>query len=311
MAHRRGPTTRLIVIVNPIAGRGRTQKQLPALKALLRARGIPFELELTAGPGDAVRLAQKAARGGAQTVVAVGGDGTVHEVANGLLAHGGPHTHKTALGVIPTGSGNDFCKAIGVPLDREGAVRVLLQGRSRLVDVCQMGERFIVNGLGIGLDGAVSHRYRRMRRLRGELGYLWSAVHEALMFRAFPAEIRTPDWGYRGPVLFTGLSNGPYHGGDFRLAPTARVDDGELDVHVVRDIPPIKRWVQIPKVRRGDHLGLPEFLLRRAPWVEFRLEKRVPAHRDGEPFWLEPGRYRVEVLPKALRVIAPQEDAER
>ena len=301
MAHR-GQTIRLIV--NPIAGRGRTQKQLPALKALLQARGVPFELQLTAGPGDAARLAQEAAQTGARTIVAVGGDGTVHEVANGLLAQDEPQTAE--LGVIPTGSGNDFCKAIGVPLDLEGAVRTLLRGQAHLVDVCRLGERFVVNGLGIGLDGAVSHRYRRMRRLRGELGYLWSAVHEALTFRAFPAEIRTPDWRYRGPVLFTGLSNGPYHGGDFRLAPTARVDDGELDVHVVRDMPPVKRLVQIPKVRKGDHLGLPEFLLHRAPWVEFRLERRVPAHADGEPFWLEPGRYRVEVLPKALRVITPR-----
>lgn len=291
------------LIVNPIAGRGRTQRQLPALKALLQDEGIPFELRITSGPGDAVFLAREAARSGAQTIVAVGGDGTVHEVANGLLTPEEPR--ETALAVVPTGSGNDFCKAIGVPLDLEGAVRALLRGQPRLVDVCRLKGRFIVNGLGIGLDGAVSHRYRRLRRLRGELGYLWSAVHEALTFRAFPAEVRTPDWHHRGPLLFTGISNGPYHGGDFRLAPEARVDDGKLDIHVVRDMPPVRRLVQIPKVRRGDHLGLPEFLLRRAPWGEFRLEKRVPAHADGEPFWLEPGRYRVEVLPRALRVISP------
>lgn len=291
------------LIINPIAGRGRTRRQLPALKALLQEEGIPFELRITAGPGDAVLLAQEAAQSGAKTIVAVGGDGTIHEVANGLLTH--EESREVALAVVPTGSGNDFCKAIGVPLDLESAVRALLQGQPRLVDVCRLKGRFIVNGLGIGLDGAVSHRYRGMRHLRGELGYLWSAVCEALTFPAFPARVRTPDWGYEGPVLFTGVSNGPYHGGDFRLAPTARVDDGQLDVHVVRDMWPVRRLVQIPRARKGTHLKLPEFSLWRAPWVEFQFEQKVPAHADGEPFWLEPGRYRVEAIPRMLWVISP------
>jgi YegS/Rv2252/BmrU family lipid kinase len=292
---------RYAFIVNPIAGRGRTRRLLPVLRSLLEAYKLSYELQLTSGPGEAVQLAEEAASNGAQCVVAVGGDGTVHEVANGLLQLDAP----VALGVIPTGSGNDFCKAISVPLDLKGAVRALTHGQRRRVDVCKLKERFIVNGLGIGLDGAVSHRYRRMKRLRGELGYLWGAIHEALTFRAFPARIKTPDWRYEGSVLFTGVSNGPYHGGDFRLAPHARVDDGQLDVHIVRDMFPLRRLVQIPKVRQGTHLELPEFTLRRAPWVEFQLDKRVPAHMDGEPFWLESGCHRVELLPKALEVIAP------
>ena len=290
-----------VFIVNPIAGRGRTRRLLPMLRSLLEAYKLSSELQLTSRPGEAVRLAEEAASNGAQCVVAVGGDGTVHEVANGLLQL----NTSVALGVIPTGSGNDFCKAIGVPLELEGAVRALIHGQRRHVDVCRLKERFIVNGLGMGLDGAVAHLYRRMKHLAGELGYLWGAVCEALTFRAFSARVELPDWRYEGPVLFTGISNGPYHGGDFRLAPHAQVDDGQLDVHVVRDMFPLRRLVQIPKVREGTHLELPEFILRRAPWVEFRLDKRVPAHMDGEPFWLEPGCHRVEVLPKALEVIVP------
>lgn len=293
----------IVCVVNPVAGRGRTQRLLPALRARLDAQPRPYELRLTSGPGDAVERAQDAVKRGASIVAAVGGDGTVHEVANGLLSSATPQG--AALGVIPTGSGNDFCKAIGVPLSLEGAVRALVEGRPKRVDVARLGDRYIVNGLGIGLDGAVAHRYRRMRRLRGEPGYLWGAIHEALTFRAFSARVRGPDWEHAGPVLFVGASNGPYHGGDFRLAPDARVDDGQLDVHVVRDMPPLRRLVQIPKVRRGTHLKLPEFSLRRAPWVEFSVERRLPAHADGEPFWLEPGCHRVTLCPKALTVIAP------
>lgn len=290
-----------LFIVNPIAGRGKTRRIFPALLAKLEAIGLAFEAVPTAKPGEATTIARQATEAGVPCVVAVGGDGTVHEVVEGLL--GSP----AALGVLPTGSGNDFCKAIEIPLDLSQAIDVLTRRSTRRVDVATFGEHVMANGLGIGLDGAVSHRYRRMKRLRGELGYLWGAVYEALRFRAFPVEIHAPDEHYAGPVLFCGVSNGPYHGGDFRLAPQARPDDGRLDVHIVRDMARLRRLAEIPKVRKGEHLGLPEFTLFQAPWVEIAVEARAPAHVDGEPFWLEPGRHRIEILPRALEVIAPCE----
>jgi YegS/Rv2252/BmrU family lipid kinase len=260
---------------------------------------LAFEAYPTAKPGEATTIARQAAESGVPYVVAVGGDGTVHEVVRGLLGS------QAVLGVLPTGSGNDFCKAVGIPLDLAQAINVLTQRSTRRVDVATFGEHVMANGLGIGLDGAVSHRYRRMKRLRGELGYLWGAIYEALRFRAFPVEIHAPGEHYTGPVLFCGVSNGPYHGGDFQLAPEAKPDDGRLDVHIVRDMAPLRRLAEIPKVRRGKHLDLPEFTLFQAPWVEITVEARAPAHVDGEPFWLEPGRHRIEILPNALEVIAP------
>lgn len=294
-----------LFVINPIAGRGRTRQVFPSLLAGFEELDLAFEAYPTARPGEATTIARQAAESGVPCVVAVGGDGTVHEVVRGLL--GSP----AALGVLPTGSGNDFCKAVGIPLDLDRAIDVLVRRNARRVDVATLGDHVIANGLGIGLDGAVSHRYRRMKRLRGELGYLWGAITEALCFRAFPARIRAPEMSYAGPVLFCGASNGPYHGGDFRLAPEAKPDDGRLDVHIVRDMPPLRRLAEIPKVRRGAHLDLPQFTLFQAPWVEIAVAARVPAHADGEPFWLEPGRHRIEILPHVLEVIAPDGDGSR
>ncbi|OGF53309.1 MAG: hypothetical protein A2Z21_10610 [Candidatus Fraserbacteria bacterium RBG_16_55_9] len=288
-------------IVNPKAGRGKTQAILPALRHLLDTENLPCEFLFTSGPGDATALAREAIRKGCGYVVAVGGDGTVHEIANALV------DTTAALGVIPTGSGNDFCKAVQIPLQLANAVETVVRGQLRRVDVGRLGKEYFVNGLGIGLDGAVSHRYGRMKRLRGEWGYLWGAIHEALTFKAQYIHLKTADWSHSGRALLAGVSNGQYHGGNFKLAPHAVVDDGLFDIYVIGDMFPLKRLLEIPKVRKGTHLGMPEVETRRAPWVEITSESSLLAHMDGEPFQLEPGNHRIELVPRSLQVICAED----
>jgi len=287
-----------LLIINPTSGRGRTGRLIPYLQSLLEAKKVLHEFRLTSRPGEATELAREATASGFPYIVAVGGDGTAHEVVNGLIGY------HSVFGMIPTGGGNDFPKAAGIPLEIPQAVETLIQGRRRHVDVGLLGNSYFINGLGIGLDGAVSHRYRKMKRLRGELGYLWGAIQEALSFEGFQVEIKTPDWSYKGMVLLMGASNGPCQGGDFKIAPDARVDDGLLDIHVIRDMSPVRRLIQIPKVRQGTHLSLKEVEIRRAPWMEISIDRSLPAHLDGEPFYLEPGRHRIEIVPRALEVIS-------
>lgn len=236
-------------------------------------------------------------RKGCTHIVAVGGDGTVHEVANALIKS------SVMLGIIPTGSGNDFAKAAGIPPELPKAIEVLFHGEVHRVDVGRLGDRYFVNGLGVGLDGAVSHRFQRMTHLGGELGYLWGTIHEALTCKAQSMELRTLDWSHRGRALLAGASNGQYHGGNFKLAPNARLDDGLLDVYLIRDMHPLRRLLEIPKVRQGTHLRLQEVEMRTAPWLEIICRDPLLAHMDGEPFQLEPGVHRVEVLPLSLQII--------
>jgi YegS/Rv2252/BmrU family lipid kinase len=287
-----------LLIINPSAGRGRTGKLLPTLQALLEAKKISYEFRLTSRPGEATELAREAVSQGFAYIVAVGGDGTAHEVVNGLM--GTP----AVFGMIPTGGGNDFPKAAGIPLEIPQAIETLARGWRRRIDLGLLEGRYFINGLGIGLDGAVSHRYRKMKYLRGGLGYIWGAVNEALTFRGFQVEVTIPDWTYKGPALLVGASNGPSQGGDFKLAPKAKVDDGLLDIHVVQDMPPLRRLIQIPKVRKGTHLSLKEVEIRPASWIEVTLDRALPAHLDGEPFYLESGSHRVEVVAKGLEVIS-------
>ncbi len=287
-----------LFIINPAAGQGRTAGLFNSIKPLLARRGIPFEYKFTSGPGQAIGFARDARDRGFTHIVAVGGDGTSHEVVNGIIGS------SMIFGTIPSGSGNDFPKSAGIPLDTAQAVETVFSGRVRSVDVGKLGDSFFINGLGIGLDGAVSHRFKKLKRMRGQLGYLLGAVQEALTFEGFGVDITINDWSYKGTLLLTGASNGVYQGGKFKLAPDARVDDGLLDFHIIKDMSSLQRLVKIPKVLKGTHSGLTEVELIRGSVMDISIESTLPAHMDGEPFYLDPGTHRIEAVPGALRIMS-------
>lgn len=263
-------------------------------------RNIPYEQRLTSGPGEAESIAREALSEGFSHIVAVGGDGTSHEVVNGMLGS------SAVFGSVPSGSGNDFPKSAGIPLGAREAVETVFSGRERKVDVGKLGDEYFINGLGIGLDGAVSHRFKKLKRFRGQLGYILGAVQEAFSFEGFDTEITIGDWKYSGRLLLAGASNGVYQGGKFRLAPGARVDDGLLDFHIIKDMSALERLVKIPKVLEGTHAGLSEVMLRTGTVMELTLVRGQPAHMDGEPFYIEPGAHRIEVVPGALRIMSAE-----
>ncbi len=295
---------RYLFIINPAAGQGKTAGLFNSLKSLIEKRGAKFDFRITRVPGDAAGFAREGAERGYYThIISAGGDGTSHEVVNGLLGS------EVIFGTIPSGSGNDFPKAAGVPLDPVRAVETLFSGDVRVVDVGRLGDRFFINGLGIGLDGAVSHRFKKLKLFRGQLGYIFGAVQEALSFKGFVTGVKIGDWEYSGRLLLAGASNGMYQGGKFKLAPEASVGDGLLDFHIIKDMQSFQRLVKIPKVLSGTHAGLEEVELRRGPEMEITVERALPAHMDGEPFYLRPGTHKISILPGALRVItAPDPD---
>ncbi|MEQ9619485.1 MAG: diacylglycerol kinase family lipid kinase [Deltaproteobacteria bacterium] len=292
---------RYLFIINPAAGQGRTAGFFHSVKTLIDKHNVPYEHKFTSGPGEATALARNARNEGFTHIVSVGGDGTSHEIVNGIIGS------SLVFGALPSGSGNDFPKSAGISLDAERAVDTLFSGFERQVDLGRLGETYFINGLGIGLDGSVSHRFKKLKRMRGQLGYLMGAVREALSFKGFGVELAIDGWSYSGVLLLTGASNGVYQGGKFKLAPDASVDDAFLDFHIIKDMPSLDRLLKIPKVLQGTHSGLAEVELRRGSMMEITLTRAVPAHMDGEPFYLEPGKHRVEVVPGALRIMSGAE----
>lgn len=284
-----------LFIVNPKAGKGRTRKIVPMLERGAAKRGIENKFMYTEAQGDGEQIARSASAGGFTHVIGVGGDGTSHEIVNGLIGSG------VIFGTVPSGSGNDFPRAADIPVEPERAVEAVFEGRVRHVDVGKLGGRYFINGLGFGLDGAVAHRFKNFRMLGGKAAYFISSVMEALTFKPFSAQITIDDFDFSGQVLLTGASNGHSQGG-FWLAPDAAVDDGVLDFHLIREMEPLSRLIKIPKVLKGNYREIKEMDIICAESMDITVHDHIPAHMDGQTFYLVPGNHRIEIVPGALKV---------
>jgi diacylglycerol kinase family enzyme len=293
----------LCVIYNPMAGRGRAPRRLEQLR---RALGPRADFQPTQGPGHAEELALAAAQSGFAVVAAAGGDGTVHEVANGVLRAGRP---EVALAVFPAGSANDFAHSVAqsscwaVQQDAALGVRTVDVG---VVRGAGRAERYFVNGLGLGFNGAVTLESRQIRRLQGMALY-GVALVRALWYRyACPLmTVRTDDSQRHVPTLALTVALGRREGG-FVLAPHAQLDDGLFDfVHAGA----LSRWELIrylPNMATGriptDH---PRVWLGRCRCVRVSSTAPLTIHIDGEFFCRpEDGLQDVEIdlLPRALQV---------
>lgn len=291
-----------LVILNPAAGRGSAVRAWRAAEAVLRKAGVRFDLARTDGPRHAEVLAAQAARSGRPAVLAVGGDGTVNEVANGLLraAEGSP---TLPMGVITAGTGNDFIKMLGIPADAVGSARTALRATTRQVDAGLVNDRFFTNGVGVGFDARVAARARDVRRLRGLAVYAWAVARAIIEHRNAHVRIQVDGAAVADQqVTLVTVANGGCHGGGFWLCPDARPDDGCLDVLIADALPRTGVMRFIPRVLRRTHTQYPNVHMHRARQVEITSREPLPVHADGEP--LEPvSRLEIEILPGRLTVL--------
>ncbi|MFO8034581.1 MAG: diacylglycerol kinase family lipid kinase [Candidatus Bipolaricaulota bacterium] len=286
------------VILNPAADRGHAGHRGRELREILKALGFTTTVERTLKPGHGAELARRAVQDGAPLVVAAGGDGTVNEVAQGVVGS------DTALGVLPLGSGNDYIRILGIPKDLVGAAKVLARGRCCQVDVGLTGERYYLNSLGMGIDGQIARDYTENRWLKGEPGYYLAALLEIARFRAFRVEVTADTWTHSGRQLAVTVMNGPYAGGGFFLAPGAAVDDGQLDIALTGDYPrAVRLWV-LPKTRDGSYLSLSRMRRERARRITIKTDRPVPVHMDGELLPRPVRELSVQLIPGGLTVVA-------
>jgi diacylglycerol kinase (ATP) len=223
----------IAVIVNPIAGSGYANTVAKKVDAVLAARGVEHTMLYTEGAGHATELARNAAKQGAATVLSVGGDGTVNETAAGLVGT------KTALGVIPAGTGNDFAKAIGTPGKWEEALEYVLAHPSIPLDTGVINDSFFINVCGAGFDVMVlEYALKAKKHMRGIWPYLYGVVAAIRAFKPFEMTVEIGDeLKLHGQYMLCTIANGRYIGGGIPIMPAAEVDDGLLDVMVVDTLP--------------------------------------------------------------------------
>lgn len=268
------------VILNPAAGRGAARHAEDPVCRAFRAQGWAVDVVRTERPGHAVTLAAHAAANGARHVVAVGGDGTVHEVANGLV---GARSEAT-LGVVPTGSGNDFAKLIGVYRHNPArAVARLVTATPRRFDVGRVLNEWFVNSMGFGFGPAVVRTRNAMPGLRGFLSYLVPIVRTFFRFRPPLFEVRAAGFAERGYMMMVEVCNGTTAGGSYRFAPDADPCDGRLDACLIRRLSLPRFLLAVPRVMRGTHAGMREVAMVRTTEITIRSpEEPLLLHLDGE-----------------------------
>ncbi len=295
----------LFVVVNPSSGRGRGATLVEPLLAALGQGGAVVEHALTAQAGDEAALAEKAIDRGFRTIVAVGGDGTWSNVANVILRSGAP----VRLGLVSGGTGCDLIKSLGFPgRDVLSCARIILEGNTRTIDVGRIENKHFLNVAGFGYDIAVIEHSWRVRLLRGELLYLYSAIRQIYSFPGFRVELEAGDQpASQQDLLMLIIANGQMFGGTFRIAPTAQLADGQLDAVGFSNMSLLARVRMIGRLVRGTHRGSRAVATTRASTFRLRFSEPPAYETDGEWNRAQSAELLVSNIPGALRVLAPAE----
>jgi diacylglycerol kinase (ATP) len=292
---------RAVVIINPISGpsRRRSVEDCRALATAFGLRhGVEVEVLVTGARGDARAFAARARAAGVELVAAWGGDGTINEVASALVFS------ETSLAIVPGGSGNGLARDLGVPLDATAALELAMSGSRRVIDAGQIDESWFFNVAGIGLDALIAAHIARPGVRRGLAGYARVTFAELPRYRARHYTIEHAGTTLTYRALIIAVANSRQYGNGAQIAPTARLDDGHLDLVVVESQPLWRLIVQIPaffngRLRAGRGLHM-------TPVVDAVVRGTGPLeyHVDGEPN-VGADALRVTTRPRALRVVAP------
>ena len=297
------------VIVNPVAGANSTRRKWPRLSRLLKYIGLSFDHEYTEGVGHAIELAKAAVADGYRYMVAVGGDGTVNEVANGILHSA--DASSMDLGIISTGTGSDFARSAGIPRHYVSACSCLTSSRRFLIDVGvvefqskgESSRRFFVNAAGIGFDAAAVEATERLPKyFGGTIPYLVGLLRTLLGYRNKSVVLRIGDKSEKARILSVVVSNGSYIGGGMHVAPEASLNDSLLDVVVIGDIGKFDLLKSLPMVYKGTHGNHTKVSIEKATKITVESSERVLVHADGEllgegpaSFWLIPAALSIVV----------------
>ncbi len=293
----------LHLVINPSAGGGRAARAIPALQNLVAARKLETTLHLTQAAGDALLLAQQLPM--LEPIIVVGGDGTLHEVIRGALD--GQDRTERVIGVIPLGTGDDFARGTGIPLQNlDAALNIIERGRTKWFDAARIGDRSFLNGFGAGFDAQVARTVKNTpKALPGSLRYLLAIFQELSALEPRQAKIFADgQLVYENAALLVAIMNLKGYGGGLQMNPNFNGLDGLLEIIIAGQFSKLGTLGILPKLAQGKHLGHPQVQVVQAKHIRLEWADVMPAHVDGE--MLEPNRvFEVQVLPQAISIFVP------
>ncbi len=299
------------VIINPKAGSGRGSKDWPIIKATLESKGLDYDFEFTKKRYHAVELAVTAINSGYRNIIAVGGDGTVNEIVNGIFIQQVAPTTDILLGAIAVGTGNDWARTYKVPWDYTLAVEAIIGRRDFLQDIGLASfyetrvrhNRYFANAVGIGFDGAVGFRFNRLKELgrRGKWLYMMALVHALITYRATRVYAKIDERSIKSDIFSATLGIGKFNGGGMLQAPDAVSDDGLFDMTIIRKLSKWNVLRNLPILYNGKIYEHPKISVVRAKDITIRSLPPMPMELDGEAVGHSP--FTFKIIPKAIRVV--------
>ena len=306
----------MLLIVNPASARGATMSNCETARREFVRLGIEFSEHRTSGPGEATLVARNALREGATRIVAVGGDGTLNEVIAGYFDESGQVINEdAAVGLIPSGTGSDFRRSIGLKTGAQ-SIESLVRDHTRSVDVAvamlrdsqgRERSRYFINVATFGLGGEAVALVNAWRAtwpvwIGGKVRFIAAALSALRKYRNRPVSVRLDDEPeLRVSCGFVVVANGRYAGSGMKLAPTAEIDDGKLDVLLTDGLSRLGIARELLRVWKGDHVGNPKVITARAQRIAITSNPEMAVDIDGEATGFTP--IRIEVLPRVLRFL--------
>lgn len=286
----------LLVIANPVAGNGKTAQFLHHLKERLGNAEIAYTLKKTTKDRNGEVLAKECFSNQFSEILVLGGDGTFHEVINGVQDFSKP------IGVVQTGTGNDFSKALGKVLSPVEQLEKVIHGNIKTIDLGLCNNRLFHNGVGIGFDGWVGHRTTELRKNRSSSvwSYYQAVVEGIFRFRSPEMRLRSSEHGFSGKHFMITVGNGVAFGGGFRVTPKAELDDGLLDICAVAKVSIPGRLWRLPFLTLGKHASLPSINYLKVDALHIDGSRPLHAHIDGETF--SANSFEIGIRPGLLRL---------
>ncbi len=265
------------IILNPVAGKKQALKNLTIVERVLTERSVEYAVHSSMSPKGVERIARQLTEEGAEDLIVLGGDGTIHEALNGLV-----DPTKCRLGIVPSGTGNDFAERAGLAFDAEIAVKNILDGQPKATDYLEVGGVRCMNVAGFGIDVDVLERCHR-GKMKGKPKYLMSLIRSLFSFKCITLKMQTSGEEKSYRALLAAVCNGTQFGGGIRICPTAEIDDGKLNVVVVDDIRGVFKIVKAFLVLlKGGILEYPKTRSFLCEKVRFVPEKPCTVQLDGE-----------------------------
>ncbi|GFN37162.1 diacylglycerol/lipid kinase family protein [Tepidimicrobium xylanilyticum] len=270
---------RILYIVNPVAGGGRTKKLIPIIDGHMKGREIDYDIVLTNKPGDAVHISKESLKRGYNKIVAVGGDGTVNEVALGILEYG-----QGVLGIIPSGTGNDLARTLNIPSNLGEAIEVIIKGSNKKIDVGIVNDNVFLNIASIGFDSEVVVTTEKIKkRLKSRFAYVLSIFLTLINFKDIKMRLEIDNISYDKDIFLIAVGNGKYYGGGVQILPMAVIEDGFFHVCLVNKISKLKLLFLLPTIINGSHIKQKKYVeIFKAKSVKVITKSKTYLNIDGE-----------------------------